>query len=349
MKKKKSTVKNNSDTNKGENKKVEMDRETQSASSAQLSENQSSTSSKRQAGVGIKHFYTNRIHLRSQKEYLDNGHCVFIVPIMSHQDVKNWKGSGYSAIVLVRYTTYLDGNKEVDEEKQKKKKDVKDSDQTKDRYDDMDDKKKALIATVYRHIEADTGHIIFATNEECNTACALLRTFVLCICRSSRDAFTEEFLASKFTALNKKASEPNEMAATYIKHEQKNCPVPKCKESSTTCHVRKITFSNSNKENENPAPDPALLLGKAASNWLKCHKMVVLPACVGDDDSSSSFSSSISSRRSSDSGFVASFKQEMVVRGWSSDMFEQSLTDDITEVGCQPGETVDEPLSDDDA
>jgi hypothetical protein len=268
---------------------------------------------------------------------------------MSHEDVKNWKGSGYSAIVLVRYTTYLDGNKKVDEEKQKKKKDVKDSDQTKDRIDIMDDKKKALIGTVYQEIKTHTGHIFFATNEECDTACALLRTFVLCICKSSRDAFTEEFLASEFTALNEKASKPNETAATYIKREQNVCPVPMCKESSITCHVRKVTFSKSNKVNENPAPDPALLLGKAASNWLKCHEMVVLPACVGDDDSSSSASSSISSRRSSDSGFVASFKQEMVVRGWSSDMFEQSLTDDIIEVGCQLGETVDEPLSDDDA
>jgi hypothetical protein len=268
---------------------------------------------------------------------------------MSHEAVKNWKGSGYSAVVLVRYTTYLDGNKKVDEEKKKKKKDVEDSDETKDRDDNMDDKKKALIASVYQEMKAHTGHIIFATNEECNTACALLRTFVLCICKSSRDAFTEEFLASEFTALNKKASKSNETAPTYIKREQKFCPVPMRKESSTTCHVRKITFSNSNKVHENPAPDPALLLGKAASNWLKCHEMVVLPACVGDDDSSSSCSSSISSRCSSDSGFVASFKQEMVVRGWSSDMFEQSLSDDIDEVGCQPVETVDEPLSDDDA
>jgi hypothetical protein len=312
------STKLNNDGSVAVNQDDDINHETQSVSSAQPSENQLTTSSKRQNYVGIKNLRTNQIYLAHSKAYLNDCHCVFIVPIMSHEEVKNWNGSGYDAIVLVRYTTALGRGEDVN-----------------------NSKKKALVATVYRHIEADAGHISFATNEECQMACALFKTFILGICRSSRDGITNKFLESHLTDLYKKASTLKDPAATYIKGDQNNCPVPMCKESSTTCHVRKITFSDSNKTNKNPAPDPVLLLGKATSNWLKCHQMVVLPAYDSDDDSSCT--------GSSDSYDVVSFAKEMAIRGWSSDTLERSPIDNIVEVECPLGETLDESLSDDDA
>jgi hypothetical protein len=50
--------------------------------------------------VGIKHFPTNRIRLVAQKEYFDNSPCIIIVPILSVDEVKNWKGEAYDALVL---------------------------------------------------------------------------------------------------------------------------------------------------------------------------------------------------------------------------------------------------------
>ena len=45
---------------------------------------------KREAGVGIKHFKFNRIRLFSQQLYLDTYHCLVIVPILTVDGVKNW-------------------------------------------------------------------------------------------------------------------------------------------------------------------------------------------------------------------------------------------------------------------
>ena len=63
--------------------------------------------------------------------------------------------------------------------------------------------------------------------------------------------------------------------------------------------------------------------------------MCLLPGC--DDGDSSSGSSS---------DFVASLRDEMAVREWPSDMFEQSHLNDVIEVNYVPDDAVDEALSD---
>ena len=59
-----------------------------------------------------------------------------------------------------------------------------------------------------------------------------------------------------------------------------------------TINVRKISFTDrhdtnpdrrSNEdEKKNPAPDPALLLGKSTTNWLKLHELTILLGCDYD-------------------------------------------------------------------
>ena len=264
------------------------------------------SNTQRQKGVGIKHFPTNSIHFRDHKNYFDGKHCpLLIVPVMRIDHVKHWNGSGYNAIVLA-------GN-----------------------FEGSNDDRIALASQMYRDISAHKGKIILANEEECGMACKLLETMVLCIGKSSRDTFSDAFHENYLAGFYDDS--PNHH--TYIKKDQTTIPVPSIK-SWNNYRVRRITFSNSGDVTNNPAPDPVLLLGKAASNWLRFHGLSVLPGYDGD------YSSSSSSDSSSDS--AASLRDELVVRGWSYDtVMRPSHIEGLEEVTCR-SEDVDEPLSDDD-
>jgi hypothetical protein len=266
--------------------------------------------SKRENGVGIKHFLTNRIYLTNQALYLDKRHCLLIVPILNVDHVKNWNGSGYSAIVLAG--GYTDTNN-----------------------------RNISAATVYQNIRAFDGDVCFANEQECRTACTLLEYMILCVCKSSKYTFTEQFYTLHEDAkklYTKKSRKP----PIYMKQNQTTVPVPKRKRWNHQIRVRKITFSTVGHVNDNPAaPDPVLLLGKATSNWLKRQQLLLLSGCGSDDDDNDN------SDGSSSSDFVASFTEEMAVRGWTAEMFEPSYIDDVVVVGCSSGNIDDEILSDD--
>jgi hypothetical protein len=83
--------------------------------------------------------------------------------------------------------------------------------------------------------------------------------------------------------LNKLYQGTSDDKPIYITKGETKVPVPKSKAWRNEYRIRKITFSNSNDVNNNPAPDPVLLLGKAASNWLKRHGLVVLPSSDTND------------------------------------------------------------------
>ena len=266
-----------------------------------------SNSSKRKSGVGIKHFRTNRIRLKCQKNYLDRYFCLFIVPVMTMDEVKDWNGSNYTAIVLA--CDYVNDN---------------------DRQSES--------AQVYQKISAFRGNIEFAVAEDCNKACALLEAMVLCVCKSSRDTFTQEF--HKREPLLKFFLETSDESPKYIKRDGSisHVCVPRSKQWNSTNRVRKITFSDSNAVNNNPAPDPVLLLGKAASNWLKRQKLNILPGCDGSDDDNS---------RCNSSKFTASLCDEIEMRGWSTDVFARPPIKGIVEVSSILADAIDEALSDD--
>jgi hypothetical protein len=48
----------------------------------------------------MKHLITNRIRLFLQKEYFDQSPCILIVPVLTLQAAREWKGDGYPAIFL---------------------------------------------------------------------------------------------------------------------------------------------------------------------------------------------------------------------------------------------------------
>jgi hypothetical protein len=55
----------------------------------------------RSKGTGIKHFTANKLKLHDQETYIDNNPCVLIIPIRTLDQVKNWNGEGYEAVVAV--------------------------------------------------------------------------------------------------------------------------------------------------------------------------------------------------------------------------------------------------------
>jgi hypothetical protein len=270
----------------------------------------SSSNENRDANVGIKNFLTNRINLANQKLYLDKHHCVLIIPILNETGVKEWNCDGYSAIVLATKYTSNDIDYSAD--------------------------------MVYKQINADSGTLLFATKAECDTARAVFEQYILCACKSFKDKFPLYFLHENNNVKPTTSRDGAEIKRDIFVEKTKellevfkkliNAPVPTSKDwSAGKMNVRKIVFSKA-ESNETPAPDPALLLGKAVSNWLYLHEVPLLPAC--SDDSSSDGSDDADTSNS-----------EVTDHGWLTDTFKRPRMDEIS---FYASNTFDESLSDDD-
>jgi hypothetical protein len=258
---------------------------------------------KREDDVGIKHFRSNRICLLGQKDIFDTDPCLLIVPIMTVQQVKDWNGEGYDAIVLAGHHNSTTPDK------------------------------------VYRMIGAAYGTLRFATFDECNTACSLLRQMILCVCKSLKSTFPLELLTTQMGSFQNqkileqlsKLQSPSQTPTSMV-----DVPLPIGINSTTTSiNVRKVSFSHLNESiqsddgsNMHPAPDPVLLCGKAAKNWLKRMKTPYLAGC---DDNSTSDSLD----------FVATYEEEAALRGWTS-----TTKETFKEVVLHHTDTFDESLSD---
>jgi hypothetical protein len=206
--------------------------------------------------VGIKHFRCNRIRLSGQKTYFDDNPCVFIIPILTVQQVKKWNGEGYEAIVLAgRWPIEAPVTIQASE--------------------------------VYQTIGAARGTILFATNNECDLACTLFQQIILCVCYSLKSTFPKELIAEKMKEFSDQ-SIPEQLKSLQ---EHNDIPVPislNAIPSNTIANVRKVSFSRAdiNGSDLHPAPDPVLLCGKATCNWLKSINLPFLAGC--DDDESKS-------------------------------------------------------------
>ena len=108
-----------------------------------------------------------------------------------------------------------------------------------------------------------------ADKDQCETACHLLDQMIRCICEAVNDSTASRFYNDKF-----------EKRVDTVPIKKINVPVSDWKDSFK---VRKISFANSN-EQIKPAPDPVLLLAKAASNWFKRQDNKILPGWCSDDD-----------------------------------------------------------------
>jgi hypothetical protein len=212
---------------------------------------------------GIKHFPTNKIRMAGQSTYLDSNHCVLIIPILSVQEIKEWDGCGYDAIILAA---------------------------------DISDHQKA--AAVYKGIgaasEEDAERLdseILATDADVEICRESLEQLILVLANS----FIDVELPSDYHDAGHDKRSPIDGNDTLKKlmDDQLCVPTPRnVGPSLDGQRVRKIRFVRNGKKQGNAenmpfAPDPMLLLAKAASNWFRSHDLRILPVMIAVSDTSS--------------------------------------------------------------
>jgi hypothetical protein len=259
--------------------------------------------------VGIKHFPTNRIRLNGQKDFLDKYPCVILVPLLPLEEVRNWNGVAYEAIVLAGGWDCTVNN----------------------------ERRTVTAAEAYAGIRAfanmqnnDNFADFLATVGECNDACLLLKQYIFYVVEAFCSIHVNVNLISNNTPI-----EITKFVEWKPNLYKESAPVPVRNAWGVDgMKVRKVSFAASTSP-VNPAPDPVLLLAKAASNWLKRHDFAILPGC-GDDDSTS---------RSDDCADSAiSYSEEESMQGRSRTAKKPCIAEVNINVNR---DEVEEPLSDD--
>jgi hypothetical protein len=208
--------------------------------------------------LGIKHFRTNRIRLDCQETYLDKYPCVIIVPMLTLEGVKFWNGEPYEAIVLAGYWNYMDQEEHI----------------------------FVPAAQIYASINAsanmqnnDNFANFLATRNECKKSCLLLKRYIFFVIKAFR---------AHVNLMRANANDLENFAEWKRNLDKGWVPVPFSNEWDVDgMKVRKVSFAAS-RAPVNPAPDPVLLLAKAASNWLKRHDFAILPGWCDDNFTSRS-------------------------------------------------------------
>jgi hypothetical protein len=183
--------------------------------------------------TGVKHFPTNKIRLSLQQFYFDETPCVIIVPIMSLQQVLDWDGAGYRAIVLA-------GG-----------------------HDDT------TAADVYRGIHASfvppglSLEDVLASGPDIEMARVLLTAVVRGLAYSLHH--TSNLLEAKLSLNASKIL--TELRHTFTSHIPNTIQVPSDGRSPyRDVHARVVKFVDHGNDGH-PAPDPLLLAVKSAINW----------------------------------------------------------------------------------
>jgi hypothetical protein len=233
-----------------------MQKDNSSVRASARSKGSGSSGSKREDHVGIKHFPSNRIMLRQQRSYYDDNPSLLIIPIMTNEEVTKWDKTGYSAIVLARDCR----------------------------------KKEYKAAHVYKYIGAtnqDLKDVTLATPAELEKARALLSDTILGLANVCSNVVYPEF-SSENNKMDNTSKVKNAIATIKVKVQvpvQKELPKD-FSHSEERIRVRIITFSDhaTVNSNDHPAPDPRLLVLKAAANWFKYLDVYLLPSCGEDNE-----------------------------------------------------------------
>jgi hypothetical protein len=163
---------------------------------------------------------------------------LLIVPILTTESAKNWNGEGYDAIVVAASANKVTASKAYERAGA-----------------------KLCISRFDRNADLDTTPI-FATDDEVERERSLLSDVV-------------ENLALKWC---QDATSKSNLERFWP--EGVPVPAPTGAALSGKGHVRKVTFVNAwdKTVEEHPAPDPILLVLKAAANWSRWHGLPLLGA-----------------------------------------------------------------------
>ncbi|KAG7345692.1 hypothetical protein IV203_033223 [Nitzschia inconspicua] len=239
-------------------------------SQVELTQESGSNSDKRpnqqpkKPGTGVIHFVANKIRLHNQKNALDGNSDrkkpnLLIVPVMTLQGAKDWRGEGYSAICLAGYPreSFLDVME---------------------------------ASSVYKDIGLSDNDLLTvkhtrdAKPEEVSMACDFLRAAVLAL---------QDMIASLSKDDLSYCENPNENVNKKPLHEASEeaqklfckVPAPVQKHDEAEKPVCLITFGDQKDADMHPAPDPLLLVLKAANIFGIMAGMKMLANASSDSDS----------------------------------------------------------------
>jgi hypothetical protein len=189
------------------------------------------TGGRRIPGTGIKHMPVNKIYLPGLTKYFDQNPCVLIVPVMTVDEMKNWDGKGYRAIVIAGAYEGAEGRIEA--------------------------------AEAYAMIGM-RENMLLASQDEIETARDLLQKVVCGLAYSLhyRAAARETELSHKCREILKELRNNSSSIIT------EGVIIPKsfdCKENQLRVGV--VTFADHEANGGHPSPDPLLLAVRAAVNW----------------------------------------------------------------------------------
>ncbi|KAG7345809.1 hypothetical protein IV203_033340 [Nitzschia inconspicua] len=211
---------------------------------------------RRMAETGVIHFVTNKIRFANQKTCLDGQTpTVLIVPVMTLDGAKKWRGEGYSAICLAGYPK----NNPVS---------VVDPSNV---YVNIKLASKSLL---------DNTHPRDAKREEVDIACDFLRAAVLALHDMIANLSQEELnLGMVPNRKDNPLQEASEKARDLL------CKVPVPVKPLGEKPACLITFGGQMDLEMHPAPDPLLLVLKAANIFGIMADMKMLANGSSDDDS----------------------------------------------------------------
>ncbi|KAG7372693.1 hypothetical protein IV203_018836 [Nitzschia inconspicua] len=207
-------------------------------------------------GTGVIHFVTNKIRFEKQKDYLDGTNpTVLIVPVMTLDGAKNWRGEGYSAICLAGYPS---GSP----------------------FDVIN------VSNIYTEIKLgsksllENQHPRDAKPEEVNIACDFLRAAVLALHDMIANLSQDELTLGK-----NPNHKDNTLQQASEEAQNLSCKVPGPVTPLGEKPACLLTFGGHEDVDMHPAPDPLLLVLKAANIFGIMAKMKMLANGSSDDDS----------------------------------------------------------------
>ncbi|CAJ1970171.1 unnamed protein product [Cylindrotheca closterium] len=241
--------------------------------------------------VGTKHFTTNMIRLKGQESNFDTKPHLLIVPILSSKNAVAWQGEGYEALFIIGTpkplnkmgfnTVPFDGNRSEGLDHEGPRPTVVLDDRT------VDESRTESIGAVADEVGLKEEGTT-ASEEEIEIARKLLETAVLalahCVIRDAEKY--NDWDIQERDALSKLKD------SRVFPPDPKQVWVPSVIERSSAedrLRVRKIAFGSydapvGESDVGHPAPDPMLLIAKAANNWAAAHRQRLLAGAEEEED-----------------------------------------------------------------
>jgi len=217
---------------------------------------------------GYKHMICNKMRLAGQGAFFDRKPCLIVVPLLSLEQIKNWSGEGYHAIAMIS-----DGG---DQQKRVNLQDAAGSLGFQDKGKMADEKEIRLAGKVLSTTIGALAYSLVKTAPSSDAASSD-KNFLL----------TEKHLKKLTELRNTFQSKFGEGVVVPTATISDQVATSEEQVSDVKKPVRKVSFDSVKTDHPkgHPAPDPLILIVKAAVNWSRFHGQPVLAGGeVSSDD-----------------------------------------------------------------